>query len=69
MEIIDRKLPRNGICPIVFSDSCLRRFNIAEVKTDFVISEKNLFGSLMIAQYVFPVMEKQEKVMEAFRKY
>ena len=66
MQIVSRKLPRNGLCAMLVADDCFRKGNIALVKTDFVISEKDLPETLKDAGYVFPIMVSYDKVVRMY---
>ncbi len=68
-QVLDRKLPREGICRVLVADQCSRKRNVAKIKTEIVISEKDMPNCLRDAEYEFPVMVEEYKAMEVFERY
>ena len=68
MDVIDRKLPRGGICAMLVADETLRKGNIARINTYLVLNEKDLPKELRNAEYDYPIMVDLREAQGDFAK-
>ncbi len=66
LHVLNRRLPRHGICEILVADECFIKGNIAKVKTSVVISEKDLPNALKDAEYDFVTMRDLNTVSNIY---